>query len=127
MTYYLSLDIGRKHTGVAFCDSSVDIPLPLETVHHEDDAELASAVATLAKQREVTTLILGLPLMPNGEEGEEVEHVRFIASLLSQVLPSARIEFLDERETSKGAKGTKSDDPHALAALTLLRVFLERR
>lgn len=123
---YLALDIGRKHTGVAFCDSTVNIPLPLETIHHEDDGELVRAVSVLAKARRVNTLILGLPLMPGGEEGEEVDHVRAVASQISGECPAIRIEFLDERETSKGSQNKISRDPHALAALTLLRVFLAR-
>jgi putative holliday junction resolvase len=121
MNNMLSIDIGRKHTGIAFCDASIGIPLPLATIDHEDDAELVRTVQKLSDKRGVTTLILGLPLMSDGSEGEEVEHVRTVSHMLADLCPQCSIEFIDERLTS-----TSEGDSHAGAAIALLRVWLER-
>jgi putative holliday junction resolvase len=119
---YLSLDLGRRHTGVAFCDAKVCIPLPLKTIHHEEDEELIGEFKALVMNRNVKTVVIGLPLMPDGTEGEETSRVHSVAAKLHDVCPECSIEFLDERETSKGS----SKDPHANAALVLLSTFLER-
>jgi putative Holliday junction resolvase len=123
---YLSLDLGRKHTGVAFADAEVDIALPLDTIHHENEEELLDALKMLVKEREVTTIVLGLPLLSSGEEGEQVEYVRDIASKIKEACPSCTIQFLDERQTNKTDAKTKAEDDNAQAAVTLLSVYLDR-
>jgi len=124
---YLSLDIGRKHTGIAFADAEIAIALPLDTIHHKNEQELIDTVAALVEKRQVETLVIGLPLLMSGEESEETKHVRAVSVLLQEACSNCTIEFLDERETSKVRAAHKSEDTHAQAATTLLSVFLERR
>lgn len=125
--HYLSLDIGRKHTGVAYADAEIAIAFPLDTIHHKNEQELIDTVAELVEKRQVETLVIGLPLLMSGDESEETEHVRAVSELLQEACPSCSIEFLDERETSKAYTEHKSEDAHAQAATTLLSVFLERK
>ena len=124
---YLALDIGRKHTGIAFADAEVAIALPLDTIHHENEQELRDAVRELVEKRQVETLVIGLPLLMSGQESEETKHVRTVSLELREACPNCSIEFLDERETSKAYTAHKSEDRHAQAATTLLSVFLDRR
>jgi len=124
---YLALDIGRKHTGVAYGDSNIDISLPQDTIEHESDEELAAEICAIVIEREVEVLVLGLPLMPNGEEGEEVEHVRHVAELLEELCRECTQEFVDERHTDKSFLGARSEDQHAQAACALLSVVLSKR
>lgn len=124
--HYLSLDIGRKHTGVAYADAEVAIALPLDTIHHTNEEELVEAVTKLVEERGIGTLVIGLPFLMSGKESEETEHVRTVSTVLQESCPNCSIEFLDERETSKVYSPQKSKDTHAQAATTLLSVFLER-
>ena len=122
----LALDLGRKHTGVAFADAEVDIALPLDTIHHETEEELLEALEKIVDERQITTIVLGLPYLSSGEEGEQVEYVRDVALKIKEACPSCTIQFLDERQTNKTDAKTKSEDDNAQAAVTLLQVFLER-
>lgn len=122
----LALDIGKKHTGVAFADSRVNVALPLDTIHHENDEELVSEVRKLVEERGVGTLIIGMPFLMGGGEGEEVEHVHKVTDLLKETCPTCSIEFVDERETSKVYNKEVSEDRNAQAATSLLAVWLEK-
>jgi putative holliday junction resolvase len=124
---YLALDVGRKHTGVAYGDSDIGISLPQDTIEHESDKELAAEVNALVIERDIETLILGMPLMPSGEEGEEVEHVRHVADLIEELCPDCTQEFVDERHTDKSFLGARSEDKHAQAACALLSLILDKK
>src|SRR3989344_8842055 len=125
---YLSLDIGRKHTGVAFFDERTGVPIPLETIHHEDDEELVERVSILASERSIDAFVIGLPYLPGGKEGEQARFVRDIAKKLCEACPWAELHFIDERYSSRGVgignrESGKSVDEHGQVALGLLRVF----
>jgi len=123
---YLALDLGRKHTGVSFADATVAIALPLDTIHHDDEDGLIEVLTELMNSRKVETIVLGLPLLMKGDEGEEAEHVRGVADRIKEEFPACDIEFLDERETSKIYYKEAATDRHAEAATRILSVFLER-
>lgn len=118
----LALDIGKKRTGVAFCDDSIGIPLALDTLIANDEADLVSQILQLCDEREIDALVIGLPLLLSGEEGAQSSFVRLIGSRLEEA--EVPVEYLDERYTSQ--KGGESDDD-ARAACGLLQLFLERR
>lgn len=122
----LALDLGRRHTGIAFADSRVGVAMPLDTVHHESDEELIEVMKVLVEQRHIATIIVGMPLMMNGEEGEEAERVHHVVHLINEAIPSCAVELLDERETSKAYSELRSDDRDAEAATRILTTFLER-
>ena len=123
----LSLDIGKRHTGVAYANSEVGIALPLDTMHHKDDEGLIDAVALLVEKRNIETLVIGLPLFMSGEESEQTRYVQDVSERINEACPQCTIEFIDERGTSNVAPLQKSQDPHAQAATILLSVFLERK
>lgn len=117
----LALDIGNRVTGVALFDENVGFPFPLDPIVG-NDAETAAAIRQLIDRRSVTTLVVGLPLLPDGTEGAQVERVRAILKpLVDDTFP---IVWIDERYTSKtDQKGANS---HAQAAVSLLQMALDR-
>jgi putative holliday junction resolvase len=118
----LSLDIGKRRTGVAFCDDSIGIPLPLDTLLANDEADLVAQILQLCDEREIDALVIGLPLLLSGEEGAQSSFVRLIGSRLEE--SEVPVEYLDERYTTQ--KSGESDGD-ARAACGLLQTFLERR
>ncbi|HLD07485.1 MAG TPA: Holliday junction resolvase RuvX [Candidatus Peribacterales bacterium] len=126
MKNYLGIDLGRKHTGLAFADSRVNVALPLTTIHHKDEPELLEALEKIIRDREVGIIVVGLPILMSGEEGEEALHVRTVTELIQEAHPECAISFLDERETSKIYSAEGSRDRHAEAAVRILATFLER-
>ncbi|MDD4287748.1 MAG: Holliday junction resolvase RuvX [Candidatus Peribacteraceae bacterium] len=115
MARLLALDIGTKRTGVAFLDEDISIPLPLATLHHENVATLLSQLSTLIAERHIDRLIVGLPLLPSGQEGAQASLVHSIADQMQAL--GWPVTLKDERYTTPRGK---SADPDAIAALNLL-------
>lgn len=128
----LALDLGTRRTGVAFFDSATGIPLPLATIAHATVEELLTNLRALIAQRSIEKLIIGMPLLPSGEEGSQVTFVKGIAAKLSALqLP---IVFIDERHTTPTHRHPKKShhgppasafDGDAAAAVALLQTYLE--
>lgn len=117
----LSLDIGMKRTGVAFVDTDNNIPLPLDTIESESIDEFAAKALDISVTRGADTIIVGLPLLPSGDEGSQSEYVRECAERLQEA--GITIEFVDERYTTNDGKDYDGD---ARAACQLLQMYLER-
>lgn len=115
----LALDIGLKRTGVAFADSAVGVPLSLDTIHHNGIEDLVEPVQSLLKSKQIDHLVLGLPKLPSGDEGEQCAIVRDFAALLDDAPPYS---FIDERFTSF----TSAADVDASAATQVLLTYLEK-
>ena len=120
----LALDVGTRHTGVAYMDSEVGIPLPLDTIDHGTRDELIDAVVKLIAERRVDEVIVGLPLLPSGDEGAQVRESRSVADELQR--RGFAVEMRDERYTtpksSRGEGGVPASnfDGNAAAACALL-------
>ena len=122
MTKYLGFDVGTRRTGVAFYEDVADMVLPLDTIEHESAAALEVSIATLAKERRVSDLVFGLPLLPSGKEGKQASLVRRLGERLTNVGFSC--SFLDERHsTPRGQVG----DGDAKAAFDVLSVYLAKK
>lgn len=117
---FLALDVGSRRTGVAYGDTDIGIPFPLETIEHSTLQELYEVIRNFIEERSVDRLIIGLPLLPSGDEGEQVEYVRSFLPLLDDF----PYELVDERYTTP--KGQNGDgDSHA--ACQILSVILDRQ
>ena len=127
---YLSLDIGTRRTGVAFADEQTGIPLPLPTLEHRSVGQLLMQILELVHQRRIDEVIVGLPLLPGGQDGSQAVFVREIADTIRQ--KGIIVHLLDERHTTPRSRElpgqrTKGQDTDASAACTLLGLFLERK
>ncbi|MBI3618494.1 Holliday junction resolvase RuvX [Candidatus Peregrinibacteria bacterium] len=129
--HYLSLDIGMRHTGIAYGDDVAKIPLPLPTIHHRNTSELIASVSELLGKRNIDAIVVGLPLLPSGEEGSQARSVReCIPFLLAQGLP---VTTIDERFTSASSRPqtsgipAKNYDGDSAAACAILQSFLDRK
>ena len=123
---FLTLDIGDRHTGVAFADA-LGVPMPLETIHHSSEEELVNEAAIIASERTADGFVIGLPYRSDGSEGGQAKKIRDIARKLCEHCPWCELHFVDERWTTKEANKVAGGDSHAQAAVTLLQVFLERQ
>jgi len=117
---YLALDVGSRRTGVAYGESSMGIAHPLETIKHYSLEELATRVRTLIEDRSVEHLVIGLPRLPSGDEGEQAEFVRSLLPLLD----GFPYTLIDERHTTP--KGQEGDgDSHAACQILTVKLDLE--
>lgn len=121
MQRILALDVGLRHTGVAFYDPETEIPLPLETLHHANQEEFCQQIHTLLIQRDVEHLVVGLPLLLDGSEGSQVGIVREWIDTLN--LSEDFISFIDERYSNQSAE---AGEDHSAAACAILTTFVDR-
>jgi len=120
----LALDIGNRRTGVAFAEEKSGFVMALNTLQHRSEEDLVKQVSAIVKARGITELIVGLPRLPQGEEGSQATKARATALLLEQEL-SLKVTLLDERYTSMTRE--EGVDPDAQAACSLLSVVLDQR
>ena len=120
---YLALDIGTRRTGIAYLDTDVRVPLPLDTIHHTSEIELVDAVLPIIRHRKVDRVLVGLPLLLSGDEGEQAKESRKVGALLEAA--SFPVDYVDERYTTprhsphKNALPTQKIDGDAAAACAL--------
>jgi putative Holliday junction resolvase len=115
---YLALDVGERRIGLAVGDEAGGIARPLRTLRRRALASDVAAIRALAREEEVTALLIGLPLTLRGDEGPQAARVRrFGDALVSLGLP---IEFHDERFTTAQAAIDGAADVDGGAAVILL-------
>lgn len=93
----LSIDYGKKRTGLAVTDPLQLIAGGLATV---ETKSLLKYIVEYTQREEVETIVIGLPTQPNGQPSENQERVRSFTGELRKALPTIKVEFYDERFTS---------------------------
>jgi putative Holliday junction resolvase len=98
----LGIDHGEARIGIAATDPLGILAHPVETldVRKTDPLE---RIAALAGQRQVRTLVLGLPVRIDGTEGTAAAKVRAFAEKLAARLPGIPLVFVDEAYTTMDA------------------------
>ncbi|MBO5699356.1 MAG: Holliday junction resolvase RuvX [Bacteroidaceae bacterium] len=97
MARLLSIDYGKKRTGLAVTDSLQIIANGLCTV---ETPKLLKYLVDYCAQESVERFIIGLPTQTNGEASENQQRVKCFAGELQKALPNIPITFYDERFTS---------------------------
>ena len=97
MARILSIDYGKKRTGLAVTDPLQIIAGGLATVSTSELFEWLQAY--LAKEQ-VERIIIGEPRQPNGQPSENLARVQQFVNLWRKAVPSVPIEYFDERFTS---------------------------
>ena len=93
------MDVGTKRTGMAISDELGITAQGLETLQCKGDEIDLDAIVALARERQVSEIVVGLPLNMNGSTGPRAEAViKFVESLKAKIdLP---IKMWDERLSS---------------------------
>jgi putative Holliday junction resolvase len=101
----LAIDHGDRKCGFASTDALGIAREPLGVLRHEGREEVLFAhLERLLAERDVTTLLVGLPLDMDGREGERARLVRAFAARLRARFPALEVVEWDERLTSKEAE-----------------------
>lgn len=102
----LAIDYGKRRTGLAVTDPAQIIAGGLATV---DTPRLMQYIKDYVSREEVETIVVGLPIQPNGLPSENQARVRSFTGELRKMLPDILIDFYDERFTSVLAHRTMLD------------------
>lgn len=117
----IAFDVGERRTGVAYFDPAIDFVIPLDTIHHAKEIELLDAAEAVLKQRGVTKVVVGLPLLLSGVEGSQAKFARGIGGVLAS--RGFDVDYIDERFTTDRAHPGDGD---AKAACIVLNTYLKR-
>jgi len=118
----LAIDHGERRTGFAATGPRRIAAHPLEAWSGPGDSTaLLERVAELAAEREVATIVVGLPLNMDGSEGPRAAAVRVFLARLSERLPGVEVVAQDERLSTKEAEELLREAGHLRAELRARR------
>lgn len=130
----LGIDYGDARIGIAATDMLGILAHPVETVPAAQ-GDPFERIAQLAGQRQIRTLVLGLPVRSDGTEGTAAAKVRLFGQKLQSRLPGIPLVYVDEymttvsaskklHEAGKNAKKQKKMIDQA-AAVEILRLWMQ--
>ena len=97
MARILSIDYGRKRTGIAVTDSLQIIAGGLATV---STSELFDWLQAYMQREQVERIVIGEPRQPNGQPSENLARVQQFVARWRKARPDVPVEYYDERFTS---------------------------
>ena len=97
MSRILSIDYGKKRTGLAVTDPLQIIPNGLATVA---TSTLIDFLKDYLSRESVERVVIGEPRQMNGEASENLARVQQFVARFKKLFPTVPIEFYDERFTS---------------------------
>ena len=97
MARILSIDYGKKRTGLAVTDPLQIIAGGLATV---STSELFDYLQGYIAREKVERIVIGEPRQPNGQPSENLQRVQEFVNRWRKAVPKIPIEFYDERFTS---------------------------
>ena len=136
MSRILSVDYGKKRTGLAVTDPLQIIANGLVTVA---TSKLFDFLKDYISKEEVELIVVGRPLQLNGQPSENLARVEQFVNRWRKAVPEVPIEYYDERFTSvlahramiDGGLGRKRRQDKALvdeiSATIILQNYMERR
>jgi putative Holliday junction resolvase len=96
----MALDVGDRRVGIAISDETQTLARSLTVLHRRSKAQDFEALACLVREQAVTAIVVGLPLSPDGSEGQQARRIRRYAAALAEALAAqgldVRLIFHDE-------------------------------
>ncbi|HEY6298211.1 MAG TPA: Holliday junction resolvase RuvX [Candidatus Binatus sp.] len=129
-----AIDLGRRRIGVAVTDAASMGAHPVGIVERRALKYDLDAIAAMLRGRDVSTIVVGLPLNMDGSEGPAAVSARKFAAHLA-LEQHVTVELFDERLTSFEArerlanmparKGARKTGLDALAAVVILEGWMQ--
>jgi putative Holliday junction resolvase len=132
----LGLDYGTRRIGVAVSDPLGLTAQPLPAMDREGDRRDVAEIGRLASEMGATSVVLGLPLLMNGDEGPAAARAREFGARIETEL-CLPVTMWDERMTTVQSERHLIDSGvrrerrkklrDSLSAMFLLQSFLDLR
>ncbi len=100
----LGLDVGTVTIGVAISDPLGMFAQPVRTLRRTGRKADVAELAELVREREVSRIIVGLPLRMDASEGDSAREARRMAEALGAALEGVTIVLQDERFSTAEAE-----------------------
>jgi putative Holliday junction resolvase len=132
----LGLDVGDKTIGVALSDETATLATGLETIRRTALQRDLRELAGLAQDREVKTVVVGLPRSLNGSEGPQARKVMAFVEALKAAVKVPVVTW-DERFSTVAAENAlieggvsrerRKELVDKVAAVLILQNYLDYR
>ena len=133
---YLGLDLGTKTLGIALSDKLGIVASFYKSIRYEDEDKLMDEIASIADEKKVDKIVLGLPKNMNNSLGFRAEDtIAFKEKLEEKVKKEVVLE--DERLTTVVAQKTLIDADMSrkkrkkvvdgVSAVIILQSYLDRK
>ncbi|GAA6526646.1 Holliday junction resolvase RuvX [Intrasporangium sp. DVR] len=100
----IGVDVGNARVGVAASDPSGSFAHPVQTLARDERTSAdIEAIATLAAERGAVEVVVGLPRLLSGTEGEAARAARAYAARLAARVAPVPVRLVDERLTTVAA------------------------
>jgi RNase H-fold protein (predicted Holliday junction resolvase) len=116
----LALDYGEKFCGLAFSPDGI-CTFPLEVVPTE---KIEEKMKEVLNKKCVQGLVVGLPILPNGQENKLCGIIREFVKQFEALVP---VEFVNERFSSKLVLPQKADRIDDFAAVKILEFSFSKK
>jgi len=132
----MSIDYGKRRTGIAVSDPMQMIATGLDTV---ETKILWEFIADYFTQEQVVEIVVGEPLLENGQAAQNLPRVKAFIQTFEEKYPTIKVTLQDERYTSREAKRTivnsginkkKRRDKglvDKIAAVIILQQYIEKK
>jgi putative Holliday junction resolvase len=124
MSTVMSFDFGLKRIGVAVGNLLIRQAQPLTIIEAATNAAKFAAIGTLIDEWQPSTIIVGLPLHPDGAEHEMTLRCRRFANQITGRFGVATV-LIDERYTSAVLSASRGKRVDSQAAALILQQFFD--
>ena len=132
----LAIDIGDKRIGIAISDPTRTIAQPLTTLTRRAGKRFPmQQLRSMLGAYSPSTIVIGLPLTEEGDEGDRAQEARSIGELIT-TKSGLEVCYVDERMSTSRALRTvremggrtrgRKQDVDSLAATVILQRYLEQ-
>ena len=97
MARIISIDYGKRRTGIAVTDPLQIIANGLATV---STSQLYRFIVDYMAKEQVERIVIGKPMQPNGKPSENLARVQQFVAQWKKTHPDVPIDYVDERLTS---------------------------
>lgn len=131
-----AVDFGQKRIGLAITDDEGRNAYPLGIIERRSHKTDLEAICSRLRERDVTSVVVGLPLNMDGSEGPMARAARSFAQRLGEAvglpveLYDERLSSFEARERLRGAVSSRRARKRAvdaMAAVIILEGWLEAR
>lgn len=98
----LAIDYGSKTIGLALVPDGTTTPVPLPPIPNAGKWNLRTDLAPIIKEKQVTTLVIGMPYTLSGERGPQAEVVEQVVQFLRDET-DWDVQTVDERLSTQAA------------------------
>ncbi len=99
----LCLDVGERRIGLAISDPGGRLATPYDAIVRRDQQRDIAAVLKVAREEEITLLVVGMPWLLDGRVGHQAERTLAFSRALEAASPIP-VEMWDERYSSVEAE-----------------------